>query len=127
LPGYVNFLFNWKIPKELEEETTERLGFKAYLNPEILDDISDSSREIRLAEILIRFLGVGKKREVITVENLYEEMSKNDSPVCKRISALCRNEQSMGHLLTALEKATKAGKPVLRVNVARRKSSVTVS
>ena len=122
LPGYVDFLFNWKIPAELEEETSERLGFKAYLNPEVLDDIADSSREVKLAEILIRFVGPTKSRTGITVGNLYEEMVKNDSLVCKRTQALCRNEQSMGHLLTDLEKATKDKKPILGVKVVRRKS-----
>jgi hypothetical protein len=123
LPGYVNFLFNWKIPAELEEETSERLGFKAYLNPQILDDIADSSREVKLAEILIRFVGPTKSRTGITVGNLYEEMVSKDSNVCNRLRDLCRNERSLGHLLGDLERATTGKNPILGVSVSRRKSN----
>ena len=100
LPGYANFLFNWKIPKEIEEETSERLGFKAYHNPEIMDEVSESSPEIKLAEMLTGFVGATKKRTGITVGNLYEQMVKNDSPVCNRLKNLCRNEQSLGFPLS---------------------------
>ena len=123
LAGYAYFLFNWKIPAEIEEETSERLGFKAYLNPEILDDVLDSSRGVKLAEILTRYLGVNKMRVGVTAGNLYEEMVKNDSPVCNRLKNLCRNEQSLGFPLSDLAKATKAGKPILGVSVKRRKSN----
>jgi Family of unknown function (DUF5906) len=123
LPAYADFLLNhWEIPAELRETGPERLGFKAFLNQEIVDTVSESSREVTLAEILRQKFF--ERRGVITVSSgeLYEELANHESKVAKRFNALCRNEQSFGHLTAELEKATKAGNPILGVSLQKRKS-----
>lgn len=123
LPAYADFLLNhWEIPTELRETGPERLGFKAFLNQEIVDTVSESSREVTLAEILRQQLWLRPNPITISSGELYEKLAKHDSDVAKRFNALCKNEQSFGHLTTELEKATKAGNPILGVSLQKRKS-----
>jgi hypothetical protein len=123
LPGYVYWLLNtFSIPSEIEEDGPERLGFKAYQNPVILEAIREDSREIQLAEILRKHYPLGVPHED-TNGNHYQAMSAFDCSVSKRLTNLCRNESSFTHLLSKLVDATTAGESILCVDVSRRRSA----
>jgi hypothetical protein len=123
LPGYVHFLLNdWKIPAEIKETDGERLGFKAYQNPEILDNISDASREQKLAEILRKAYPLLSEHED-SPGGLFQELTAFKSPVRDRLLVLCDNDSAFGHILMDLKRATDAGKSLLGVEVGKRKSN----
>jgi hypothetical protein len=106
LAAYAHFLLNeWKIPANLKETGAERLGFRGYLNPKVLEDQAETSREIILAEILRSWIPVGTTRSD-SPGNYYQEMSAFNSKVSKRFNDLCRDEKSFGHRISDLVEAT---------------------
>jgi hypothetical protein len=126
LPVYVDFLVNtWQIPEELKEPTAERFGFRAYQNPDLVDQIAEVSREVQLAEILRTYFLLPLKTgiHVGSQSDLYEELGNSESKVYKRFSSLCKSPEAFGSILGELAKATKEGNPILGVSVEKYKSS----
>jgi hypothetical protein len=126
LPAYVDFLVNtWQIPEELKEPTVERFGFRAYQNPDLVDQIAEVSREVQLAEILRTYFLLPLKTgiHVGSQSDLYEELGNSESKVYKRLSSLCKSPEAFGSILGELAKATKEGNPILGVSVEKYKSS----
>jgi hypothetical protein len=123
LPAYAYFLMNeWTIPETIKETSGERLGFNAWINPDITDRAGEMSRGTLLAEIS-RESYIPEIQYSDTAGRHFDRLSDPKGPVARRFSSLCRNEQSLGHLLNELVEATDNGTPLLQVEVQRRKSS----
>jgi hypothetical protein len=127
LPAYVDFLVNhWQVPEELREVSAERFGFRAYQNPELVEQIAEASRETQLAEILRRHLkdSPGLRDMYSGAQgDLYEDLSNPNAKVYHRFSSLCKSPEAFGTILAELAKATKEGSPIFGVSVEKYKSS----
>jgi hypothetical protein len=122
LNAYAYFLFEeFRIPEAIRETNGERFGFRGWINPVVLERTSDASREVALAEIIRKVYLAGIEYED-TPGDHHERLSNSKLLSARRYLDLCRNTQALGHLLNDLIDATAGGKPVLSVEVTRRKA-----
>jgi hypothetical protein len=109
LPAYAYFLMNeWRIPDTIKEISGERLGFNGWINPDITERAGEMSRGTLLAEIF-REAYYPEKTYSDTAGKHYQQLSDPLRPIARRFTNLCRNEQSLGHLLNDLVDATDGG------------------
>jgi hypothetical protein len=123
LGAYAYFLFEeFRIPEAIRESNGERFGFRGWINPAVLERQEETSRPVALAEIIRKVYVAGIEYDD-TPGDHYERLSESKLSSARRFLDLCRNVQALGHLLNDLVDATLGGKPVLSVEVTRRKSN----
>jgi hypothetical protein len=121
------------IPDSIRE-SAERLGFRNYLNPEIMSMFQEDSREERLAEIFRVAFPVSWDPKSFpprddskedTLGNIWESLTK-DEFVRERFKKLVPSEGAFKFIIQPLLEATIRGAPIRNVAVTKRKSGDTL-